>query len=772
MGLPSAQLIRSGNLCQSERYINHRFQVTKTHLRGTRWASIALLFSCFSLAAPAAASQPRVTLAENEGFCPNGVYSSTTWPKNIVKLSNVWGSYCNAGDQTLGKAVTTPFPAPKILSLYLAGYPSWPGISVWIENVVDGTKFFLKPSNNPREEWRKFDFSVPLSLVSKPIRLVAEDRSTAPGGWIAFSEPVAATPAWDLSDARVLLGKALLSDVITFLPCLAVCGFFILRGTRNVCFLGLVALSTTGAVGYFSFWIWFLSPRLGRRLSLWLPILFIAALLFAIRRMDKTGRVLLKALLMPISLTATVALMVLAAGFLYGGLSDPLETAWTRFSHPLPPDNTIPYLFAEGIARGHVPKPLIADWESSDRPPLQTGLVLSEFAYLRTEQNYPRSELNYMVVADLLQSLWVIGLWALLISFELDKRAVALTSSVCVFSGFVFLNSFYVWPKLLAAAYTLGLFAILLGGRFGVTRLEATALSVLAGALAAFGLLAHGGTMFALLALGFTILILRVRVSLRSLAISALTLGTLYLPWLLYQTYYDPPGDRLLKYHLAGVEPITKSAFLPVLAAAYKSLSLGQILHNKFANIMTVAGHGWEYWRQVSALIGLLPGANHKSTLIAATASALRAQDFFYFVPNLGFLVLGIPALIFVLRRRSRSPEHKVALSMWLFVALTAVCWCLLMFKPESALLHQGTYVMVLLAYAGSTLALWAVSRSLAVIVAALQIALQFLLYGFTMRIPLTNALPEGTVRLATLMLGLLSAAAFFILVARCEESC
>lgn len=708
-----------------------------------------------------------MTLAENEGFCPNGVYSSTTWPKNVVKLSDIWGSYCGAGDQTVGKAVTAPFRAPETLSLYLAGYPSWPGISLSIESVSDGAKFFLKPLSNPREEWRKFDFSVPLSLVGKPIRLVAEDRSTAPGGWIAFSEPVAAASAWDLSEARVLLGKALLSDIVTFLPCLAVCGFFILRGARNVCFLGLVVLSTTGAIGYFSFWVWFISPRLGRRLSVWLPILFVAALLFAIRRMDKTGRLLLKALLTPIALTATVALMVLTAGFLYGGLLDPLETAWTRFSHPLPPDNTIPYLFAEGIARGHVPKPLIADWESSDRPPLQTGLILSEFAYLRSEQNYPRSELNYTVVAVLLQSLWVIGLWTLLMAFDLDRRAVALTFSVCVFSGFVFLNSIYVWPKLLAAAYTLGVVAILMGGRFGVPRLESTVLAVLAGALAAFGLLAHGGSMFALLGVGFTMLILRIRVSLRSLAISALTLGAFYLPWILYQKVYDPPGDRLLKYHLAGVESITHRAFLPVLAAAYKSLSVEQILHNKLANMMTVGGHGLEYWSQMLTLIGLLSGANHNSTVVAATASGLRAQDFFYLVPNLGLLVLGIPAFVFGLRRRSRSAEYRLAISMWLFVALTAVCWCLLMFKAESALLHQGTYVMVLLAYAGSTLALWAASRLLAVIVAALQIASQFLLYAFTMRMPLTNVLPDGTLRPATLVLALFCVAAFFILIVR-----
>ena len=30
----------------------------------------------------------------------------------------------------------------------------------------------------------------------------------------------------------------------------------------------------------------------------------------------------------------------------------------------------------------------------------------------------------------------------------------------------------------------------------------------------------------------------------------------LYAPWLAYQRLYDPPGDRLLKWHLAGVTEV------------------------------------------------------------------------------------------------------------------------------------------------------------------------------------------------------------------------
>ena len=70
-------------------------------------------------------------------------------------------------------------------------------------------------------------------------------------------------------------------------------------------------------------------------------------------------------------------------------------------------------------------------------------------------------------------------------------------------------------------------------------------------------LLAHGGTLFALIGL---ILILMIRQRGRfwkeALIVGSLT-GLLYLPWIGYQKFRDPPGDRLLKFQLAGVEQVT-----------------------------------------------------------------------------------------------------------------------------------------------------------------------------------------------------------------------
>ena len=52
-------------------------------------------------------------------------------------------------------------------------------------------------------------------------------------------------------------------------------------------------------------------------------------------------------------------------------------------------------------------------------------------------------------------------------------------------------------------------------------------------------------------------------------AVSALTFFTAYLPWLLYQKYYEPPGNRLLKMHLAGAPGVDSRGFIQALLVAY-----------------------------------------------------------------------------------------------------------------------------------------------------------------------------------------------------------
>jgi len=365
------------------------------------------------------------------------------------------------------------------------------------------------------------------------------------------------------------------------------------------------------------------------------------------------------------------------------------------------------------------------------------------------------------VVSVICQSLLIFALCLFLTAFDLDSKCIVLALGVSLFSGFVFVNSFYVWPKLLAAAYILAGSALLLAPRFSLDLSHTIVVPVLTGALACFGVLAHGASAFALLGLILTMVALKRRISLKSLLLLAVTLFSLYLPWTLYQKLYDPPGDRLLKFHLAGIEEVDPRSVIQALTSAYSGLTFRQFLRNKLKNLTPILGHEDRYWRSMWNLaVELASGDSRTTPRVAQTAAKIRHLCFFYFVPALGFLVLGPIALLVGLLKRYRSTAWRLAAITWLYVCLTAAVWCLLMFTPGMTVIHTSSYAIILLAFAGSISALWAVSPSIALLIGSIQIATNFALYVWLITGPVADAvLPHGSVRYATLGLALLSLA-------------
>ena len=70
----------------------------------------------------------------------------------------------------------------------------------------------------------------------------------------------------------------------------------------------------------------------------------------------------------------------------------------------------------------------------------------------------------------------------------------------------------------------------------------------------------------------------------RTIAWGTAAAALLYLPWAWYQKRYDPPGDLLLKAHIAGIVDQTRS-FGQLLRSAYGRLSFGEWVYNKLENI-------------------------------------------------------------------------------------------------------------------------------------------------------------------------------------------
>lgn len=126
------------------------------------------------------------------GFRADGAYPSTTdglLPRHIPRL----GSWVDA-DAFQGRTETAWFVAPRVVQVGVAGYPKDPGCKLWAEfRNRDGTVTRLDcPLGDPREQWNVWEFDRPDGATA--VRIVADDRATGPGGWLAFSHPFASRP--------------------------------------------------------------------------------------------------------------------------------------------------------------------------------------------------------------------------------------------------------------------------------------------------------------------------------------------------------------------------------------------------------------------------------------------------------------------------------------------------------------------------------------------------------------------------------------------------
>ncbi len=539
------------------------------------------------------------------------------------------------------------------------------------------------------------------------------------------------------------------------------------RGSTALEAIVLCALAPC-VLGYLAFALYFTHPLLGRAFS-WLTIAAILGTLahgyllpllqISFRATSRHSRSLSPSLSLPpalhsrlIALTALAGVVYISALFVFphGKFAD---TASQRFLPNMPGDNFIPTIFAERLASGVSPKHLGAGWLSSDRPPLQTGLALVTLPALQAlDIGFDKA---CATAGVWFQLLWIPALWVFLRWLGLTAHDAHAATAALVFTGWILFNSVFVWPKLAGAALVLLAFCTFFAPESAI---ESRHRWFAGGALAAFGNLAHGGVMFSLLTLaglcgaGFMPALLRsvarrcgagfrpaIRPSQLLLAAAAFTL--LSLPWLAYQNLYEPPGNRLLKWHLAGaVEPDARSV-TTALVENYTSLGWSAALATRRENLRLMFLGEWQ-----NLLTTRDPGA----------IAGRRSEEIFHAFRTPAAWILGAAALPFllvlhfkalrprspvpcppspvprplssvvrplssVLRPPPHLPHHALAVT-WL--ALTLVLWLALMFQPFGTLVHQGSYVTSLLLLGLLTTWTLLLSRKLFAALALLQLAL------------------------------------------------
>jgi hypothetical protein len=497
----------------------------------------------------------------------------------------------------------------------------------------------------------------------------------------------------------------LLELVLLALPLVAAAMFAAWLGVRSQVLLIGAALAASGAAAMLMLWTYFLTPELGKALA-FLLVIGSAVAIVALSR-DRATRSAVRELATPFLLWALASFFIANLGFLHSTNGMPLELAGHRFSGTMPNDNALPAVFATYFYEHghHGVAPPFGDWLSSDRPPLQTGYVLAVRPFGWDEPGN-----HYTLLGIALQMLWIPGMWALLRAAGLGARLRSLILIGAMFSDVTIIHGFFVWPKLLGAAFLLAAAAMAFSPEWKSLARDARA-AVLFAALCTLGMLSHGSSAFLLVPL-LVFAFWRALPSWHWIAAAAAAALLLYIPWTAYQHYKDPPGTRLEKWQLGGNDEINEKGVLSTIVDGYREEGIGGTISNKWTNIEAIVGVG-----EVRAVID---GVGHEASgSLAHTIEDVRFVRFYGLLPFLGFLLLGPLALAIraaVDRGGGCGPEWRFVLRAGALAVFAALFWALLMFGNPiaEAVMHQGCLAVPLIGIAVCIAAAYAVDSRFA----------------------------------------------------------
>jgi len=488
--------------------------------------------------------------------------------------------------------------------------------------------------------------------------------------------------------------------------------------------IGIVAILT-----FLGFWI---APAIGVVLC-WL-IIAASVVILSRAKVWSYWRIIL-----PLAtLTVAFATGYIALLYLWSTTADGFTLAATRFfTFRLPVDNYIPTLTAERLSEGLSTHGLVEDWNGSDRPPAQAGLILFAWTFRPPFLTPAVMSLGIGIAAQLT---WIPALFAFLRSLRVARLSAYVGVVFAGFAGTTLVNTVFTWPKLISAAFVLvsALFLVDARARPAMFRIGLS-FAVVSFALA---MLAHGAAAFMLplvIALGVAASRRQPVRALFHSGLAAVAAGLIvYLPWVLYQRLADPPGDRLLKWHLAGVMKLADSrSFIQALIDSYSQLTIGQWMGTRLANFGTVVN-----W---NILHGLSDSYARRSAEFFTTSMAL----------GLAFPMAGVIIATIVIQRirgRRLSRNDRLFAALQLGSVGCIAFWCLVMYTPRSTIVHQGSQVWIFLLLVSPII--WVVERNR--IIGAITLAPAF---GYFL-LEYAPGVAGASIRPAALLLAIASIAA------------
>jgi hypothetical protein len=462
----------------------------------------------------------------------------------------------------------------------------------------------------------------------------------------------------------------------------------------------IVSVVFSMLVSYFAFWIFYFKTS-GGILFCWLTYLVSYIYIFYYFSKIK-GTALFRNL-------AYQLLLLFFAYLVYINIlqSVPLDIRF-RFTPELPHDNLLPLQLAFCVFKENA---LIKEcfkgvelWQSSDRPPLFSGMLLFIFP-LRVTEIFESTMISefHQNTGLILQLTWVNVVYYFLRVFNFSKTTIRFIILSFLLSGIFLINTLYLWPKIITLIPYIYALSIFLNPqkRKNISKLL---ISFMALALA---YLLHGGIIFSILPLfllfGYEV-VLKTKLSfskVKRIVFGFIVFISLIYPWTLYQKLYDPPGDNLIKMRIAGQRELDGEELFPnhpylkkgqsvfkAIQESYSSVPLDVILYTKISNVETFFYFESPKWKTINFY-----DFNYW----------IRSKQFFFTFMSLGFLVIGFPLLLLRYRKLHHCQKNMIHDFSFIFI-LSNLFWILAMFEPEATIIHQGSYANLFFIFTLSSL--------------------------------------------------------------------
>src|ERR1043166_1340900 len=532
------------------------------------------------------------------------------------------------------------------------GFPNSENAGIYVESEIDPRRFAIRDGAAPAH-WQPATLVLPESLLNTSVRIVA--YSTNPQTYIGVGTPYyrsnSAIPGLFVSKLFAVAVLSLAYLLLLFFPV-----FYWLRHLQTFGPVErlLATLVLTSLLSVSLLFLAFYFPT-AARFVVYVWLVLSAALLIRTgiagpRPAQSSGA--RRCLIILAALTVFQALFP----FSFNMVSVEYAANYLFYPASWSVDNQIPTTTARLLAQGSIISAWpFGPWRLSDRTPLLASLLYPAAVLTRSCAGYVDGNGESMFLQACgfgLQNCWVLPVWIICRRLRFREQECVLTSLLLAATPFVFFNTVYLWPKLLAATFCLAQYLFLTPSPRDLRR-SLFLRPVFGGTAAALAILSHAGAAVAALAIFVVGTYMSYQGQIGSsardkqgtllrrwqpLLLSIVACILVFSPWLLWTKYGLPTSDPLPKYFLTGgfgFETPTDDV-VHVVQRFYRTLTLKGWLTAKALGLETLGGF---YYGDLYKPFGTI-------TDLWDRLRAVRAFQFLYPLPLLGVLIAPIAALL------------------------------------------------------------------------------------------------------------------------------